>query len=322
MRIAIRRGLSVVIVLTVAWPASAGATIAWRSPASPGVLRVAADDGSAMRIVARSVTTFALAPAGDAVAYEDGRRTSWLALTTGARRRLRLPARASAGAAAWSPDGRDLAVARPPARRGAASDVLVLDRRGRVRSRVGLARGWVATGVAFAPDGRRLALTLTSAKQGARVVTVRRDGHGARGSVDAWWDTVLAPLWTTRGVVYKSGAYADEWSSQSVDVFGLDVAAPPWGYHLNGIDGEPRSPSDDGRRFAMAFSSCVWDFPARACAGGFSEDEIVRDLSRDGLTALISAGGRLERAPVGGGPRVVVPGVGPVGDAQWGDGGR
>jgi hypothetical protein len=302
--------------------APAGATIAWQTAWPVGALRAAVDDGSAARTVAPAVRTFLLAPDGDAAVYDDRGRVARLASTgAGAGRPLRLPARASAWAAAWSPDGRALALARAPAGRS-RGDVLVVDRRGAVRSRVRLAAGWTPTGVAFSPGGRRLALTLTNPKAAGRVMTVRRDGRGPRRSVDAGWDVVLAPLWTSRGVVYKSGSWGDEWSSQVGPLFGLELAAPPWVYRLTDVDGDPRSPSDDGRRFAVASSSCVWDLPARACVGGFGDGETVWDLSRDGRTALVAAGGRLLRAPVDGGPRAVVAGVGPAVDVQWGDGGR
>src|SRR4051794_12361029 len=103
--------LTVTVLTLFSLAVQADARIAWLD-APGGSLSVVDDDGVSERaVVASQVTGFELAPRGDAVVSFDEAGAMWLRVLADAA-----PVRLSGGddvrGVAWSPDGRELAIAR------------------------------------------------------------------------------------------------------------------------------------------------------------------------------------------------------------------
>ncbi|WP_445152532.1 TolB family protein [Baekduia sp. Peel2402] len=280
----------------------ADARIAWLDKPG-GSLSVVADDGVSGRVVVASqVTGFELAGRGDAVVYTDSgaARTSWL-LVFG-RAPVRLPEGTHMdvggdGGVAWSPDGRELAIARVTP--GVGAQLLIVDRAGRTRKAWAMGKSRQPEGVAWRPDGKRLAFVRTGVTQtrpSQIVLLPRTAGGGPRVMRTAGRDHPLArfPAWTRDGVALMVGA--ESWSSQDTsDDMTLALVSGPGQPRILGVDeGAPRSVSPDGRRFALN-GSCVYDLRRDGCTVGSALPGMeIQDLSPDGGRALVVYDGRLQ----------------------------
>lgn len=318
--------LTVIVLTLFSLAVQADARIAWLGVRG-GPLTIAADDGVGGRVVvAPAVTGFELAPRGDAVAYDDDRGVAWLRVFAEAAP-VRLPAGAVAGGgrAAWSRDGRELALARDVPGRGA--QLLVVDRRGHAVDRVALGASRKAEGVAWGPGTgarKRMAFVRTGvdARHPSQVVLLARDGRGAREIRTAGRDHPLAygPVWTSDGIALMVGAptfspgdfEGAHYALALVDGHGQPRA-------LGEDTGLPRTASLNPGRFALAGAACVWDVVEDTCVRrALLADATVMDVSASGASALVVRDGRLEAVALEDGVAPAAVAVaGPIADAQW-----
>lgn len=321
--------LTVIVLTLFSLAVQADARIAWTADYG-GPLTVVGDDGvSGRAVVAPAVTGFELAPTGDAVLYADPSRAWWLAVLDGVTAPVRLPSGWADDVAgfAWSPDGRELAVALGA--RGArdvpgpGARLVVVDRAGRTLKTWDMGPRRRPEGVAYRPDGKRIAFVRTGvdASHPSQVVLMaRRAGGGPRVVRTAGRDHPLAynPTWTRDGIALMVGN--ESWSSQDTDdILTLAlVSGPGQPRYLGPDEGAPGSVSPDGRRF-MLNASCVFDLRLGDCAiRSKLPGARILDLSPDGGRALVVYDGRLQVLRLEPNAMPYALGIdGPVWAAEW-----